>query len=109
MVGLEVEPFLCIRPVESHLQIQFGLVEKQTGSYRRHSLPAKKDDVVSAVDVNLDGCVCVGPVPPVNGSVGLSQLEGELGRTVEVQAVDRHLARIRNGSGERRKGEQPKR
>ena len=49
------------------------------------------------------------PVPPVDGSVGVTQLEDELGRTVEVFAVDGHLARIRNGRGVRRKGEQPKR
>ena len=99
LVGLQVEPFARVRPLETHLQIELGVVQEEVGRERVHPLPPEEDEVVATIDRDVDGGVGVRAVSPMHAAVAVAKGEGKGGDTVVVHAVDCQLARIRHGSG----------
>lgn len=75
------------------------MIKEQVARQGVHSLSAKENDVVTAVDRYVDTGVCVDTVAPMRGAVCVSQGEGELGIALKVGSVDGDLARVGDRCG----------
>ena len=85
---------------DADLQVDFGMIQEEVFGERIHALTSKEDDVVTAVDGDVDGGIGIASVAPVHGSVGVAEGKAQLGGTVDVDSIHGELAGIGDGSGE---------
>ena len=101
MVRLKVEEGDRCVGSEVDLEVKLGMIEEKARRERVHALPAEEDEIMATVHGDVDGGVgAIGLylASPADGSVVVDDLELKLGRAIDIQAIDRHLARIGHGS-----------
>ena len=92
-----------IGPLDLYLKVKFRMLKEEICGERVHTLTAQEDEIMATVHRDVDwGGQAVGVflVSPVDGSVAVADVELELGHAIDVQAIDRHLARVGHRSGE---------
>ena len=97
--GLEVEPFARVGPLDAYLEVEFLMLKEEICGKRFHALAAQQHDVVTAFHGDVDARLRIPTVPPADYGVGIIDVKSEPGVAIDVEAINRHLARIGYGSG----------